>query len=40
LNWVPARLTALTYAVLGRTRSALACWREQAPTWDSPNAAR
>lgn len=38
LNWLPARLTALTYAVLGRTRSALACWREQAPTWDSPNA--
>ncbi len=38
LNWLPARLTALTYAVLGRTRSALTCWREQAPTWDSPNA--
>lgn len=38
LNLVPARLTALTYAVLGRTRSALACWRRQAPAWDSPNA--
>jgi len=38
LNWPPARLTALTYALLGRTRLALACWREQAPGWDSPNA--
>lgn len=38
LNYIPARLTALTYAVLGRTRSALACWCKQAPGWDSPNA--
>lgn len=38
LNWLPARLTALTYALLGRTRNALTCWRAQAPTWDSPNA--
>ena len=38
LNWLPARLTALTYALLGRTRRALCCWRTQAPGWDSPNA--
>ena len=38
LNWLPARLTALSYALLGRTRTALACWRTQAPGWDSPNA--
>ncbi|MCQ4255575.1 adenosylcobinamide-phosphate synthase CbiB [Stutzerimonas stutzeri] len=38
LNYVPARLTALTYALLGRTRRALRCWRAQAPLWDSPNA--
>ncbi|MDP2430765.1 MAG: CobD/CbiB family cobalamin biosynthesis protein [Pseudomonadota bacterium] len=38
LGIVPARLTALTYAILGRTRQALDCWREQAPAWDSPNA--
>lgn len=38
LNWLPARLTALSYALLGRTRQALACWRSQAPSWDSPNA--
>ncbi|MEW6413812.1 MAG: adenosylcobinamide-phosphate synthase CbiB [Pseudomonadota bacterium] len=38
LNFIPARLTALSYALLGRTRSALACWRAQAAAWDSPNA--
>ncbi len=38
LNWLPARLTALSYALFGQTRQALACWRAQAPIWDSPNA--
>jgi adenosylcobinamide-phosphate synthase len=38
LNYLPTRLTALTYAVLGNFAQALRCWREQAPTWDSPNA--
>ena len=38
LNYLPARLTALTYALLGATKTALLCWREQAPRWDSPNA--
>lgn len=38
LNWIPARLTALTYTLLGHTRDALRCWRTQAPRWDSPNA--
>lgn len=38
LNWVPARLTAFTYALLGNVRQALACWRRQAQAWDSPNA--
>ena len=38
LNFVPARLTALSYALVGHTRPALACWRTQAPAWDSPNA--
>lgn len=37
LNWVPARLTALSYALLGSSRSAWHCWRSQAPLWDSPN---
>jgi adenosylcobinamide-phosphate synthase len=38
LNMLPARLTALTYALLGNTRRALRCWRTQAARWDSPNA--
>jgi adenosylcobinamide-phosphate synthase len=38
LGWLPARLTALTYAVLGQTRCAWRCWRQQAPAWKSPNA--
>lgn len=38
LNYIPARLTALTYALLGDMRRALRCWRRQAPLWDSPNA--
>ncbi len=38
LNYLPARLTALTYALFGKTLRALACWRAQAPQWDSPNA--
>jgi adenosylcobinamide-phosphate synthase len=38
LNFIPARLTALSYALLGHTACALRCWRLQAPAWDSPNA--
>lgn len=38
LNLVPARLVALTYAVLGKTALALRCWRRQGSLWDSPNA--
>jgi len=38
LNWIPARFTALSYALLGNTRTALRCWHTQAPNWSSPNA--
>ena len=40
LNYLPARLTALSYVLLagaGRAR-AWRCWRMQAPMWSSPNA--
>jgi adenosylcobinamide-phosphate synthase len=37
-NYIPARLTALTYAICGNARSAFACWRTQAAAWESPNA--
>lgn len=39
LNYLPARLTAITYALLGgQFKTAVTCWRAQAPTWESPNA--
>ncbi|MBN3793326.1 CobD/CbiB family cobalamin biosynthesis protein, partial [Burkholderia sp. Ac-20353] len=38
LNWIPARLTAASYALLGDTANAWRCWRTQARHWDSPNA--
>lgn len=38
LNLIPARLTALSYALCGHTASALHCWRTQAGSWYSPNA--
>jgi adenosylcobinamide-phosphate synthase len=38
LNWLPARLTAVTYAALGRTRAAIRCARRQGRGWKSPNA--
>ncbi len=38
LNWLPARLTALAYAVVGETAQALRCWQAQGRRWPSPNA--
>jgi adenosylcobinamide-phosphate synthase len=38
LNFIPARLTALTYAVVGEFQTAMRCWRNQAASWKSPNA--
>ncbi len=37
LNWVPARLTALTYALVGKTGQALYCWKTQAKQWKGFN---
>lgn len=38
LNFIPARLTALSYALTGSARNAFSCWRIQGTTWKSPNA--
>ena len=38
LGLAPARLTALTYALLGQGAQAVRCWQAQAPGWSSPNA--
>lgn len=38
LNFIPARLTALSYSLLGSTKQALNCWNTQAKLCDSPNA--
>ena len=33
LDWVPARLTALAYAIVGDFEGAMQCWRTQPVTW-------
>lgn len=33
LDWVPARLTAVSFAIVGNFEDALYCWRTQAETW-------
>jgi adenosylcobinamide-phosphate synthase len=38
LNIIPARMTALSYTLLGASGRAFHCWRNQAATWESPNA--
>lgn len=38
LGWLPARLVALSYALVGHTGQALRCWQTQARAWESPNA--
>ncbi len=38
LNFIPARLTALSYALVGETAQAIKCWQQQGFSWKSPNA--
>jgi len=38
LNFIPARLTALSYTLCGSVRKAFICWQTQGSIWKSPNA--
>ena len=38
LNFIPARLSALSYAMAGQFNSAIKCWRDQGKLWYSINA--
>lgn len=38
LNYIPARLTAYSYALVGQRQQALEAWRQQGRAWKSPNA--
>lgn len=38
MNWIPARLVAISYSLLGNSRVAWQSWRQQAPLCASPNA--
>jgi adenosylcobinamide-phosphate synthase len=38
LNWIPSRLTALTYLILGQSQNAWHCYKTQSPLCESPNA--
>jgi adenosylcobinamide-phosphate synthase len=35
LDWIPARLTALSFAIVGDFEDAALCWRTQAAAWDT-----
>ncbi|MDW8323818.1 MAG: regulatory signaling modulator protein AmpE [Burkholderiales bacterium] len=37
LDWLPARVAAFSFAIVGDFEGALACWRRQAGTWGEPN---
>lgn len=37
LDWVPRRVTALAFAIVGNFEDALFCWRAQAAQWPRPD---
>jgi cobalamin biosynthesis protein CobD/CbiB len=36
LDWIPVRLTAMSFAIAGDFEDAVYCWRSQATTWMDP----
>lgn len=36
LDWIPARLTAITFAIVGDFEDAVYCWRTQSNSWGHP----
>jgi adenosylcobinamide-phosphate synthase len=39
LDWIPQRMTAFAFAIVGDFEDALFCWRTQAPLWPRPEEA-
>ena len=37
IGWVPARITAISYAIMGSFEDALHCWRKQVGAWKDIN---
>jgi adenosylcobinamide-phosphate synthase len=37
LQWIPARITALSYAIMGSFEEAVQCWRRQMGIWSDIN---
>lgn len=37
LDWAPARLTAVSFAIVGDFEDAIYCWRTQAAAWTTPS---
>lgn len=38
MEWLPLRLTAITFAIVGDFEDTVYCWRMQAPSWPDPEA--
>jgi adenosylcobinamide-phosphate synthase len=38
IEWLPVRLTATTFAIVGNFEDAIYCWRNQAASWPDPEA--